>query len=220
MNVMQRVEAAAGVLRMRPGRGRVDAPDADSQLGHRQQKCAIECQVRLEGRKAEKALPEPISEVPIPQPAAMRTASQTRVLALALQRAPLVTYTKVALERRWRVGPDTVRTVLRDCNVDPGPDRSLAIPLTDALLCEGIGDPLGVWVSASPDYRKILSADLLTLEDWLAQSPEKARRDRSKTYRQLSHGGLSSIRIGKQHRFRPALARALHSAADVQGARP
>lgn len=85
---------------------------------------------------------------------------------------------------------------MRDCQLDPGQQQSLSILLTDALQCEGIADPLEAWISASPDYRKILSADLLTLDDWLAQSRKEAQPDRSTIYRQLSGGGLTSVRVG------------------------
>ncbi|WP_143042395.1 hypothetical protein [Citreimonas salinaria] len=81
--------------------------------------------------------------------------------------------------------------------------------MTDALLCEGFSDPLAVWISASAECRKILSADLLTLEGWIAQKPKKEQRDRTKYYRELSEGRLASVRIGKQHRFRQTLKAAL-----------
>lgn len=81
-----------------------------------------------------------------------------------------------------------------------GGGKNLFIPLTDALLCDGISDPLAVWNSASPGFRKILSADLQKLEDWLAQSPENAKRDKAKYYRELSEGRLASVRIRRQHR--------------------
>lgn len=140
---------------------------------------------------------------------AARNASQTRILALALQRNPFPSFTKKCLESRWQVGPDVVRDILRHFGVDPGPEAGLHIPATDALLCEGFSDPLAVWISASTEYRKILSADLLKLEDWIAQKPEKDQRDKTKYYRELSEGRLASVRIGKQHRFRQTLEAAL-----------
>lgn len=139
-----------------------------------------------------------------------RSASQTRVLALALQRNPFPSFTKKCVETRWRVGPDSVRKILRNQDVDPGSEKSLRIPLTDVLLCEGFSDPLAMWISASPELRKILSADLTTLEEWLAQASEETKRDKTKYYRDLAEGRLASVRIGKQHRFRPTLQAALH----------
>jgi hypothetical protein len=138
-----------------------------------------------------------------------RSASQTRVLALALQRNPFPSFTKQCCETRWQVGPDSVRTILRVWAVDPGPVKSLRIPLTDVLLCEGFSDPLAMWISASPELRKILSADLLTLEEWLAQASGEEKRDETKYYRDLAEGRLASVRIGNQHRFRPTLEAAL-----------
>lgn len=140
---------------------------------------------------------------------AKRSASQTRILALALQRTHFPSFIKKSLESRWKVGPDVVRDILRDSGVDPGPEAGLRIPITDALLCEGFSEPLTVWISASAGCRKILSADLLTLEEWIARKPKKEQRDKSKYYRELSEGRLASVLIGKQHRFRSTLETAL-----------
>jgi len=158
------------------------------------------------------ALPRCSEPMTTPQMAAslLRTASQTRVLALALQRNPFPSFTKKCVETRWQVGPDSVRKILRNQGVDPGSEKSLGIPLIDLLLCEGFSDPLAMWISASPELRKILSADLMTLEDWLAQASEETKRDKTKYYRDLAEGRLASVRIGKQHRFRPTLQAALH----------
>lgn len=134
-----------------------------------------------------------------------RTPRETRAIAIALNRNPLPSFAKKCLERRWKIGPDSVRSVLRQCGVDPGSEKGLLVPLTDALICEGIADPLCIWISASAGLRKILTADLLTLDDWLGQEPGSLPRDRTKYYRELSQGRLASIRIGKRHRFRPTL---------------
>ncbi|WP_375263551.1 hypothetical protein, partial [Palleronia sp.] len=101
---------------------------------------------------------------------AKRSASQTRILALALQRTQFPSFIKKSLESRWKVGPDVVRDILRDSGVNPGPEAGLRIPITDALLCEGFSEPHTVWISASAGCRKILSADLLTLEGWIARN--------------------------------------------------
>lgn len=145
---------------------------------------------------------------------AVRSTSQSRAIAMALYRAPLPELTKRDIERRWKVGADTVRKILRAFGADPGPDRSLSIPIFDILRCEGISDPLSSWISATPDARNILTSDLLTLDEWLAQEVGKNTLERTKYYRALSCGRLASIRIGKQHRFRPSLQAAVrrHSA--------
>jgi hypothetical protein len=132
----------------------------------------------------------------------VRSASETRVIALALQRVPLPEQTKRDLEARWRVGPDTVRKVLRARGVDPGPEKHLTVPLTDVLLCEGMADPLTAWVLASENERKILQADLLILDEWREQGAPQAKFDKSGNYRRFQDGRASSIRIGHQHRFR------------------
>ena len=131
------------------------------------------------------------------------TPQQTRILALAPRRSPIPSLTKRSIERRWQVGPDSVRKILREFGVDPGKEKSLLVPLTDVLRCEGFSDPLRAWISASQDGRIILTADLLTLDDRLKGAIGKTARDRSGYYRKLSEGLLESIRIGKQHRFRP-----------------
>jgi hypothetical protein len=98
--------------------------------------------------------------------------------------------------------------VLRDHGVDPGKARDLTVPLTDLLFCEGVSDPVRTWAFCSDDERLVLMADLLT--------PEGKRDDDHRwsklhigTYRRHAREGrLSSIRIGKQHRFRRDLASA------------
>jgi len=125
---------------------------------------------------------------------------------------------KGAVATRWRVGADTVRKILGDLGVDYGSRNDHKIPLTIIMLHEEFFDPLETWIFAGPDGRKILSADLLTLEEWLAQTPEKAQRDKTKYYREFAEGRLASVRIGNQHRFRPTLETALNWHASRKGA--
>lgn len=140
--------------------------------------------------------------------ASLRTASDTRKLAVALLRAPIPELTKRDVETRWSVGPDTVRRVLRTQGVDPGGEKSLLIPLTDVLLCEGDREPLATWVSSSDDERKILTVDLLTMDEVLAAQQKSRKITSDAFYRRLKAGKVGSIRIGSQHRFRRDLAAA------------
>ncbi|WP_161785501.1 hypothetical protein [Palleronia rufa] len=146
-----------------------------------------------------------------------RNASQTRVLARALQRLPLFELTKKDCERRWKVGPDTVRKILRSHGVDPGPEKHLRIPFTDVLLCERILDPLSHWISASDDQRKILQADLLSFKDWQTRVADNPSLHEDSYYRHLKDGRAVSVRIGKLHRFRPDLETAIRWLASREG---
>lgn len=127
-----------------------------------------------------------------------RSASETRRLALTLQRRPVPQLTKKQLETRWGVGPDSVRKTLRLNGVDPGPEKDNLIPLTDGLLCEGVDDPFMAWIAASETELAVLTADLLTEEGWRAQSTER-RTERGACRRDLP----PVIRIGRLKRFRP-----------------
>ncbi len=134
-----------------------------------------------------------------------RSASATRVLALRLQRSPFPDLSKKQIGSRWKAGPDSVRKILRRNGVDPGPEKHRLVPLTDVLLCEGFRDPLVAWISATDDDRTILCGDLLSLDEWRTLVCDETTRDRTKYYRELTGRTVSSIRIGKLHRFRPTL---------------
>lgn len=139
-----------------------------------------------------------------------RSAAETREIARALAQYPIPEFTKKNISRRWSVGADTVRRLLRDFGLNPGKTRDLTVPLTDLLAVEGVNDPLKTWALCSDDERLVLLADLLT--------PESKREDDNRlsklhlgTYRRHAREGrLVSIRIGKQHRFRRDLASALY----------
>lgn len=131
----------------------------------------------------------------------LRSASATRHLAIALDRNPIPEFTKLAIEERWHVGPDTVRKVLRTFGVDPGGQSGAPIPLTDLLFCEGDPDPIQTWITASDSKREILAADLLTLEQWKERLPLREQKHATTHYRRLN-AAAASIRIGIQHRFR------------------
>jgi hypothetical protein len=132
-----------------------------------------------------------------------RTASETRLLALRLHRLPIPNLTRDDIGQRYQIGPDSVRKHLLKHGLVLPSKRGLNIPLTEILLWEGVHDPLTTWVLGSDEDRKNLSADLLTLEDWLKQFDEEGVGHSTKYYRGLAHGKYASIRIGKLHRFRP-----------------
>lgn len=136
------------------------------------------------------------------QSPSLRSLAETRLLAIKLQEQPIPQLTKRALIMRWKVGKDVVRNTLRAHGVDPGHHRDLTIPLTDALLCEGVEDPLTTWVMASDEDRKLLEASLLTPRD-LRDADSRVSKLHLETYRRHAREGRkTSIRIGKQHRFR------------------
>lgn len=139
-----------------------------------------------------------------------RGAAETREIARALAQYSVPEFTKKDIARRYSIGADTVRRLLRDFDIDPGRTRNLTVPLTDLLGIEGVSDPLKTWALCSDEERLVLLADLLT--------PEAKREDDSRlsklhlgTYRRHAREGrLVSIRIGKQHRFRRDLASAIY----------
>ncbi len=139
---------------------------------------------------------------PTTMPSIVRTQSETRLIAIRLQDRPPPLLTKKQLEHRWQIGSDTVRKLLLENNIDPGPKKGLLIDLLDVLSVEQVNDPLGLWVTASEATCAVLSADLLTLDEWRMGSTEDTRLHSDTYYRQSQRGLLQSIRIGKFHRFR------------------
>jgi len=132
----------------------------------------------------------------------IRTQSETRLMAIRLQDTPPPLFSKKQLELRWQIGPDTVRKLLLQNNIDPGPKKGLLIALFDVLSVEQVNDPIGLWVTATEGTRAVLSADLLTLDEWRAGSTENTCLHSDTYYRRSQKGLLQSIRIGKFHRFR------------------
>ena len=129
--------------------------------------------------------------------------AEIRLLAQRLHANPVPLLTKRDLIKRWKVGKDVVRKMLRAHGVDPGQLRDLTVPLTDALHCEGVEDPLSAWAMGTDEDRAIFEADLLTLRE-LRDADNRASKLHIETYRRHARDGQKpSIRIGKQHRFRP-----------------
>ena len=63
----------------------------------------------------------------------LRSASATRQIAIALDRNPIPELTKLDVETRWQVGPDTVRKILRAFGIDPGGQKGALISLLEIL---------------------------------------------------------------------------------------
>jgi hypothetical protein len=72
-----------------------------------------------------------------------KSLAEIRRLAVLLDQHPVPHLTKRDIQKRWSVGKDTVRKVLRANGVDPGRAKGLLIPITDVMFCEGISVP---WV--------------------------------------------------------------------------
>lgn len=134
-----------------------------------------------------------------------RSARQTRILALELYNHQMPDFAKFPIARRWKVPADSVSKILRENGVDPGAEKNCTIPMSDVLRCEQISDPLMAWFSGSLEDREILSAGLLTPEDLCQGLGSLPPMHINSLYRRLKDGRLSSIRIGKQHRFRRTL---------------
>jgi hypothetical protein len=126
---------------------------------------------------------------------------EARRLAIELVEHPMPEFLRVHLERRWVVGPDTVRKVLRRSAPDLNDERP--VPFTTVLECEGHQDPLRDWLAASPGERSVLLSDLLTFDDYAQFIAERTGMKISAWRRHLAGGPDASVRIGKQHRFRP-----------------
>lgn len=100
---------------------------------------------------------------------------------------------------------ETVASVLRKHHAYPGPSRDATILLTEILRCEGIADPILVWALGTDEDRKILQAELLTLEELPPPNPLHRKFHLATLRRKAREGALKSIRIGVQHRIRPDL---------------
>lgn len=61
-----------------------------------------------------------------------RSAEETREIARALAQHPIPEFTKKTISRRWSVGADTVRRLLRAYGLNPGRTRDLTVPLRAA----------------------------------------------------------------------------------------
>lgn len=146
-----------------------------------------------------------------------RSAAETREIARALAKHPIPEFTKKTISKRWSVGADTVRRLLRDSGLNPGRTRDLTVPLTDLLAIEGVSDPLKTWALSSDDERLILLADLLTPEDKRDDDNRILKLHLGTYRRHAREGRLFSIRIGKQHRFRRDLASALYRHEMLRG---
>lgn len=94
-----------------------------------------------------------------------RTGAELRRSAVALEACPVPKLTKKEIALRWSVGPDTVRRVLRNFDLDPGPTKDSGLPLTDLLRCEGLDDPIAAWALGTDDDRLLFEADLKTLAE-------------------------------------------------------
>lgn len=130
---------------------------------------------------------------------------ETRRLARALERRPVPLLTKRDTKSRWRVGPDTVGKILGSSRTDAGPEKSRLVLLTSLLAIEEFSDPLASWLMSTDDAQAILRADLLTPEEVCEGLGSLPPMHINSLYRRLEDGRLSSIRIGKQHRFRRSL---------------
>jgi hypothetical protein len=126
-----------------------------------------------------------------------------RKIAVDLLLQPVPDLSRSELETRWDVGPDTVRRVL--VSSVPTALGSSRIPFWDVLRCEGIADPLLGWAMAGEAERQILRADLMSFEAYARFIRETTGQKISGLQRELPRLPHASIRIGKQHRFRPSL---------------
>lgn len=135
-----------------------------------------------------------------------RSPAETRALALAIQRHPIPHLSKTDLRMRWKVGTDTVASVLRRHDAYPGLSRDATISLTEILRCEGIADPVLAWALGTDADRTILQAGLLTLEELEAPNPLHRKFHIATLRRKARERSLKSIRIGAQHRVRPDLS--------------
>lgn len=134
-----------------------------------------------------------------------RSPVETRRLAMVLERTPVPLLTKQDVKSRWRVGPDTLRRILFSSEIDTRLENNGVVPLSTLLAFEKIPDPLAAWVMSTDDERAILRADLLTPEEVCVGLGSLPPMHVNSLYRRLVDGRQSSIRIGKQHRFRRTL---------------
>jgi len=149
-----------------------------------------------------------------------RGARETRALALALRDAPPPEFTKVDLQRRWKIGADTVRKVLRESGVDPGREKGGLVPMFDVLRCEGVADPLLCWASAMDRMRELLSADLLTPDERGLRAKDAVPDRGALSPRGRTAEPAPCILIGRSRRFRPSRTGATACREDPSGSKP
>lgn len=136
------------------------------------------------------------------RPRAHRRSNQmVRRMAVELLGDPPPTLTRTDLEVRWRVGPDTVRKLVKLSHPDL-PDRA-PVPLWSVLQSEGVVDPMVTWAFATSLGRKILCSDLLHFEGYAKLVLRETGQNIHSWKRHLANYPGASIRIGKKHRFRP-----------------
>ena len=109
------------------------------------------------------------------------------------------------MQNRWRVGPDTLRKLLRSNGIDACLKKSSVVPLITLLKFEEFSDPLATWIMSTDDERAILRADLLTPEEVCEGLGSLPPMHINSLYRRLEDGRQISIQIGMQHRFRRSL---------------
>ncbi len=108
--------------------------------------------------------------LPVAGAAPCRSASETRRLALKLQRRRVPGLTKKQLETRWGAGPDSVRKALRLEGVDPGLEKDSLLPFPDGLLSEGVDASNTTWFTATDKETDkelvVLKVDLRNEDVW------------------------------------------------------
>lgn len=134
---------------------------------------------------------------------AWRSARDTRRLALALYEYPYPDFSRRDLARRWQVSGEVVSRILKTASTSFDRMENSRIALPDVLCIEGDSNPIRTWVEGSTTDRENLVADLLTLNEWVTLTFGAEARERTKYYRSIAEWEHLSIRIGRQHRFRP-----------------
>ena len=112
----------------------------------------------------------------------------------ALAGLPVLSQTEIAA--RWKLGPDTVRKLIKDHNIPtaPGPWKRARYVISDIWRVEGVSAAL----MGDPGHHEALLSPLLTADDlarWLGCVPATVR-----SY--AREGLLKPIRLGSTIRFR------------------
>ena len=120
--------------------------------------------------------------------------SNLRKYSKALAGLPVLSQTEIAV--RWKLGPDTVRKLIKVHNIPtaPGPWKRARYVISDIWRVEGVSAAM----MGDPGHHEALLSPLLTADDlakWLGCVPATVRN-------YAREGLLKPIRLGSTIRFR------------------
>lgn len=131
----------------------------------------------------------------------------TREISRKLEAHPTPLLANADLQKRWHCSRSTVDRIRKAHGLlSDGPeDGHPRFDLVNILKLENISDPLLAWALGTDDDRKVLAADLLSIDD-LKRLDRSIGGHHSETFRRRARTGKrSGFRLGKRWLFRPCI---------------